>query len=204
MTKHEAWEKLKGNESLKRAMEVALVGGHEITVIGNPDNGKEYLEVIFEYSFSSLLLFLTPCLCGNFKDFKRECICNSEDILKVRKTQIYQVGLNNHIIVRIESPDIKFINRDTEDFESMLSRVARSTEFAKIYEDKEFDLQKDAIELFECAIKRLNLTLGQMERIKAVAKTITIMEGSNIIGPYHISEAIQYQVLRKELLEGLQ
>lgn len=199
MTKHEAWKRLKGNESLKRAIEVSLTGGHNITVVGNPDNGKEYLDIIFEYSFTNLLLFVKPCLCGNFKDFKRECICNSEDILKVRKTQIYQAGLNNPLITKIESPEVQDFNRNTEDFQSLLNRIVESLEFAKIYENKKFDLQKTAIELFEIAIKRLNFTLGQIERIKAVAKTIAMMDGSNIIGHYNISEAIQYQILRKEL-----
>lgn len=202
-TIHEVWKKLVGNQYLKRCIEVALTGSHKITVVGNPDNGKEYLKIILKDL--GLLTFIEPCKCGNFKDFKKECICNSDDIMEVRKTQKYQMAMNNPLIVKIESPVPTDLIRSSEDFESVLNRIATATEFDKVnnYIDKEFDLQKTAIELLEVAISRLNFTLCQIERVKSVSKTIAIMDGSNIIGPYHVSESIQYQILRKELLGSL-
>src|SRR3972149_4277266 len=41
-----AWNNIKGNGLLKRAIEIALSGQHTITIIGNPDNGKEYLNAM--------------------------------------------------------------------------------------------------------------------------------------------------------------
>ncbi len=56
VNKSEAWGKILGNEYLKRAIEVSLVGQHPITIIGDPENGEKYLKIIL----GDLLTFIPP------------------------------------------------------------------------------------------------------------------------------------------------
>ena len=70
--KDKVWFSIKGNKYLKRAIEISLTGQHTITVIGNVDNGEEYIETIYKSRDiqdgifnENLLTFVEPCLCGN-------------------------------------------------------------------------------------------------------------------------------------------
>lgn len=61
LTKAEAWARLRDNEHVKRALEVALAGGHSVMVIGREGDGKEVLDTIM----GTQIRFIEPCPCGN-------------------------------------------------------------------------------------------------------------------------------------------
>lgn len=182
LTSSEAWDKIIGNEHVKRAIEVSLAGQHPITVIGDPDNGEEYLERIL----GDLLTFLPPCPCGNFMNPNKGCYCTVSQTKKYTGSKKYQTALKNPIIVQLHPPTSRDyqIKSKGESFKDVLNRITL-VDFDK-------KLEMEATNLLSTAIQRLNFTAKQVENIKDVANTIALLDSSEIIKTYHLAEAISY------------
>lgn len=165
--------KIPGNEFLKRSVDVALSGRHTITVIGNPNNGLNHLRSVFDNNVleqnSSLLTFITPCPCGNFEDNHLICNCQTDTILEHIKTPEYQQATRSEIIIRLLTPSFNDYS------------------FKK-------NIDKTALELLRTACTKFYFTLSKINKIISVAETVAKMDGSEIVMPYHMAEAIQYQI----------
>lgn len=192
--KEKAWNNLKGNEYLKRAIEVALKGQHTITIIGNFDNGLNNIKDIFKPRYfedaifnENLLTFIEPCPCGFFKDPLQECNCNIEDITNYIKTDKYKQAMINEIIVKLETPEIIYYNHEGESFKKVFDRLILCKNIAINRE-----LDKQAKDILNIACIRLHFTIGQWERCLSVANTIAAMDDSEVIKAIHISETIGY------------
>lgn len=183
LTKEEAYSKIIGNEYLKRAITVSLTGKYPITVIGHPDNGREYLEIVL----GNLLTFKKPCLCGNLGSFVRSCSCTPEYLEKYKNSGSYRIALENDITVKLED-STPADYRKTSD---ILSDYNFNIEIPTTY----FEIEKNAISLLETAIQRRGFTAKQVEQVKKISKTIAIMDSLEIIKAYHISEAIGYKLI---------
>ena len=197
--KDKAWFSIKGNEYLKRAIEVSLTGQHTITVIGNVDNGKDYIETIYKSRDiedrifnENLLIFIEPCLCGNFGDPFRSCDCPTEKIIEHRLTDTYRQAMRSSILVKLDTPLFKDFTNGQEHFSIVVKSIEKSI---KNFGDNVFKNITDfsAMELLETAYKRIGFTMCQVERIKHVARTIAIMDNSEVVQAHHMAEAIQYQ-----------
>lgn len=181
----EAWDKIIGNEYLKRAIEISLTGQHPITVIGDPDNGEEYLKIIL----GDLLTFIKPCPCGNFMNPSKACTCTLSQITKYRTSKEYQKALNNSIIVKLVSPtsyDYRTKNK-SESFKDILNRIE------KVDPNKKLNIDTEAIDVLNSAIQTLRPTTKQVENIHSISNTIALLDGMDVRKIYHIFEAIQYQ-----------
>lgn len=184
ISKLDAWLKLVGNDCLKRAIEVAITGNHKITVIGNSDNGKEYLEIIL----GDLLTFISPCKCGNYLNSYKVCHCIPKEIINYRKSKKYQKALLNPIIVGLQTPPKNQYSRISENFKNVIDRINKTEKLNNP------DIEDKAIELLNVADRKLGFTLQQIERVKAVAKTIAELDQDTQIKGFHMSEAIGYQI----------
>ena len=175
-----AWNNIKGNEGLKRAIEVSLAGNHKITIIGNPANGHEDLKIIL----GDLLDFYPPCKCVNLKS----CNCTNSII---KKFQNRIARLHNPIITNLIEPTIHdFNSKNSELYKDMIKRVNE-------YEDKSvIMIDQSAKDLLSTAINALLLTTIQYNQIMAVSKTIALLDHCLKIKAFHVSEAIQYQIRR--------
>jgi magnesium chelatase family protein len=73
--------------------------------------------------------------------------------------------------------------------------------FSEIYGKylRSFKLDSSGSELLKMAINKLGLSARAFERILKVSRTIADLESSPNILPQHVSEAIQYGSLDREL-----
>ncbi len=187
ITTSQAWDKILGNEYLKRAIEVSLAGQHPITIIGDTNNGYESLKIIL----GDLLTFVKPCPCGNFTNILKGCGCSVIQIRKYKSKKQWMNAMKNPIIVELSPPtkyDYQTPQRET--FQNVIDRINKKKDIPHC------PFVGEVLELLKTAIDRLHLSLKQVENIESVAKTIAELDNSDKIMPYHLSEAI-YSVSAK-------
>lgn len=185
MTKEIAWNKIVGNEHIKRAMEVALAGNHSLTVIGNPENGEKYIKVVLPKS-----IFLSPCPCENFGDILRQCTCSVSKLSKYRESKKYRNGMKSDIIIEIVTPRAKEYEYPGEDFVKVKERISKR--FISIA----YVIDKDAQTLLNTAIEKFGFTMYAVNQIVSVANTIVSLDNYlSTIQPCHMAEAMQYKLI---------
>ncbi len=159
-----------------------------------------------------------PCLCGNLSDPSKECTCTPNQIQK------YMAKLSGPLLDRIdlhiEVPALKYkdlVSRPTGETSAQIrDRVIHSREIQMqrfIGQDgllcnadmQSRDIQRycrldsSGEELLKMAITKLGLSARAYDRILKVARTIADLSRSSEIRPEHISEAIQYRSLDRNL-----
>lgn len=161
---------------------------------------------------------MNPCPCGYSTDASKECTCNGATI------QRYMAKISGPLLdridIHIEVPAVKYkdLSSDAKGESSVEIRKrviqARSVQherfakFERIHcnadmatrEVRRFcQLSKTCAELLKMAMTKLNLSARAYDRILKVSRTIADIEGAEEILPTHISEAIQYRSLDREL-----
>ncbi len=161
---------------------------------------------------------MNPCPCGYFTDPNKECTCNTGQIQKYMSR--ISGPLLDRIDIHIEVPAVKFkdlaSSSSGEKSELIRSRVVvarkvqckRFENLPNIYcnadmgtkEIRKFcRIDSSSEDLLKMAMTRLGLSARAYDRIIKVSRTIADLENSESILPHHISEAIQYRSLDREL-----
>ncbi len=161
---------------------------------------------------------MNPCPCGYHGDLSHECTCVPMQIQKYRGK--ISGPLLDRIDIHIEVPAVKFKELSGtslgEKSESIRVRVneARSRQHQRFRDRRhlycnahmeskdlrEFcSLDDSSQDLLRTAISKLGLSARAYDRIIKVARTIADLEGSDGITVPHISEAIQYRSLDRNL-----
>ncbi len=160
---------------------------------------------------------MNPCPCGYFTDSKRECHCTPFQIQ--RYLSKISGPLLDRIDIHLEAPRLKYENltdkRRGEFSEEIRKRVeaARTIQknrhkndgamFNAHLESKEIEkycvLDKEAEELLKLAILELGISARAYDKILKVSRTIADLDGKEIIEAHHISEAISYRSLDRNL-----
>jgi len=161
---------------------------------------------------------MNPCPCGYFTDPSKECTCNTGQIQK------YMAKISgpmlDRIDIHIEVPAVKYKDlsseADGETSEEIRERVisARKIQIERFINlshvnnnadmgtneiRKYCKLDSAGAELLKMAMTKLGLSARAYDRILKVSRTIADIEQTKNIQPNHISEAIQYRSLDREL-----
>jgi len=165
-----------------------------------------------------LVAAMNPCPCGYYSDPSNECTCTVPQIQRYRSK--ISGPLMDRIDIHIEVPAVKYRDLSSRDpgepSREIKKRVdaARRTQLErfkgmKIYSNaqmtnrhiKKFCSIDDASQkLLELAIDRFGLSARAYTRILKVARTIADLEGKENIEAAHLSEAIQYRSLDRNLI----
>lgn len=199
------FQDIKGQEHVKRGLEVAVAGQHNVIMVCpslklaksiekriktiTPDG----LRVIDSYS-------MTPCPCGNFTDPKRECRCMPLDIQ--RHIASIPADVLEHADIHLEVPRLMVEHlsdkRKGEPSSIIKERVAKiGTTIATSIDDIKLD--KEADELLKLAILELGISARAYDKIIKVSRTIARLDDKAIIEAHHLSEAISYRSLDRNL-----
>ncbi len=168
--------------------------------------------------FSHFLLCATmnPCPCGYFGS-SRECRCN------VRKVEQYRAKISGPLLdridIHIEVPALKYKEllgkQEGESSAEIRKRVNRARKLqlrrfknTGVYFNSRMNnrmikkycvLQEDSRELLKMAIDEIGISARGYDKILKVARTIADLAGETEIRCEHISEAIQYRTLDRNL-----
>jgi magnesium chelatase family protein len=160
-------------------------------------------------------------MCGYYSDPSKECTCTP---LQIQKYMAKISGpLLDRIDLHIEVPAVRYkelASREAgENSASIRERVflARAIQMRR-YEGRKgtygnADMQSRDVqsfckldtageELLKMAITKLGLSARAYDRILKVARTIADLSSADSIRPEHISEAIQYRSLDRNLWEA--
>ena len=161
---------------------------------------------------------MNPCPCGFFTDPNKECTCNTGMIQKYMSK--ISGPLLDRIDIHIEVPAVKYKDlssqSSSEKSEFIRERVvaARELQIKRFMENKYIfnnsdmgskevreycSLDEAGSQLLKMAMTKLGLSARAYDRILKVSRTIADLENSENILPNHVSEAIQYRSLDREL-----
>jgi len=165
-----------------------------------------------------LVAAMNPCPCGYFGSQDRACHCSSYHIQKYRRK--ISGPLLDRIDIHIELQSIKTddlmnqttVSESSEDIKKRVERV-RNIQGNRFKNDKIFfnsqmghkDIKKycaltdEAKSLLKAAIRELRFSARSYDKILKVARTIADLGNSDNIKPEHISEAVRYRSLDKNL-----
>jgi magnesium chelatase family protein len=168
-----------------------------------------------------LVCAMNPCPCGYYTDPAKECTCTS---LQIQKYMAKISGpLLDRIDLHIEVPAVKYKELASKDSGEHSIDIRSRVIHAREIQMKRFagrtgmycnaDMQsKDILsyckldaageELLKMAITKLGLSARAYDRILKVARTIADLSSSSSIRSEHISEAIQYRSLDRNLWNG--
>lgn len=161
---------------------------------------------------------MNPCPCGYFTDPSKECTCAPPQI------QRYMAKISGPLLdridIHIEVPAVKYkeLSAETKSESSSVIRerviTARKIQLKRfnglkhIYNNGDMGskevrtyckLDSAGAELLKMAMTKLGLSARAYDRILKVSRTIADLDSSENILPQHISEAIQYRSLDREL-----
>ena len=165
-----------------------------------------------------LVAAMNPCPCGYSTDPQNECTCSPQIIQKYMSR--ISGPLMDRIDIHIEVPAVPFADLTAkEDGEKsdyirkrvQITRQIQLNRFASrtgIYSNAQMEtgdlniyckLDKEAGSLLKQAMEKLGLSARAYDRILKVSRTIADLESAENIQPQHVSEAIQYRSLDRQL-----
>jgi len=165
-----------------------------------------------------LVAAMNPCPCGFFGDPAGRCHCSPAEIQ--RYVSKISGPLLDRIDIHIEVPSVKFKDLSTSEGAEPSAKIRARVTSARKLQTERFAKEKKIFanahmqtrhlkkycqitsagqELLRAAMAKLGLSARAYDRILKVARTIADLEGSPDIKESHLSEAIQYRTLDRNL-----
>lgn len=161
---------------------------------------------------------MNPCPCGYFGDPNRNCTCAPQVVQ--RYLAKISGPLLDRIDIHIEVPSIKFKELSSDRKGETSAVIRERVQFARSVQLKRFEKEADLFsnadmqpaeirkyckidessqELLKTAINRFGLSARAYDRILKVSRTIADLDNEKSILAAHISEAIQYRSLDRDI-----
>jgi len=165
-----------------------------------------------------LVAAMNPCPCGFQGDSSRHCTC-SPAVVQRYMAKI-SGPLMDRIDIHIEVPSVHYRDLSAAHDGEPSSAIRERVQEARNRQETRFEpvpqvfcnahmttklirsicqLNADSQTLLETAMERLGLSARAYNRILKVSRTIADLAGAGHIQPEHVSEAIQYRSLDREL-----
>ena len=186
MTKEKAWMGIIGNEHIKRALIVAMAGGHTMGVIGTSRNGKRELQAIL----GKKVIVSASCPCGGLGEAQGYCTCTPAKIRKFRTTGKYRRLQFQDIIVNVVTPRWGDYERASKglSFKEALAEAKIETTGLSLA------IHPDALYLLKSWVERYFPVMEAVNSAKRVAETIAQLAKDNEVKAHHMAEALQYKM----------
>ena len=161
---------------------------------------------------------MNPCPCGYYTDPHQGCRCTQNQIQKYRNK--ISGPLLDRIDIHVEVPTLRYEELASmekgESSDMIRDRVIETRRIQqqrfegnqRVHCNAEMGakdlrsfclLEEEAEDLLKMAITELNFSARAYDRILKVSRTIGDLDGSDMITTSHVSEAIQYRSLDREL-----
>ncbi len=161
---------------------------------------------------------MNPCPCGYYTDPNKECTCTPQLIQKYMAK--ISGPLLDRIDIHIEVPAVKYKDLSKEEKSEPSIKIRERVINAREIQQKRYKdipnvfnngdigskevrqyckLDSSGEELLKMAMTKLGLSARAYDRILKVSRTMADLDQSESIQPQHISEAIQYRSLDREL-----
>lgn len=165
-----------------------------------------------------LVAAMNPCPCGFLGDPTRRCTCVSGAIQRYMAK--ISGPLMDRIDIHIEVPAVHYRELSAAYDGEKSARIRERVQRARLMQDQRFakvnnvfcnahmstrqirkicQLSSESLSLLEMAMERLGLSARAYNRILKVSRTIADLSGTEEIKAEHVSEAIQYRTLDREL-----
>jgi magnesium chelatase family protein len=177
---------------------------------------RAQMTLTFPASFV-LIAAMNPCPCGFANDFRRECFCTPPQIQRYMSK--ISGPLMDRIDIQVDVPAVPYKDlsggRAAESSEMIRYRVvaARNTQLRRFFDEhiycnaqmgprhirKYCVLSTECEKIMENAVTKLGFSARGYDRILKVARTIADLDCSEDLAPKHLSEAVQYRTLDRNL-----
>ncbi|MEI8340048.1 MAG: YifB family Mg chelatase-like AAA ATPase [Verrucomicrobiota bacterium] len=164
-----------------------------------------------------LVAAMNPCPCGYYGSLTRDCRCGPTNVQKYR--QRISGPLLDRIDIHVEVPAVQYADISSTQLGETSETIRARVQTARTIQSERFgkskvtcnsrmttrhlkshcQLDEAGQDLIKMAMTELNFSARAYDRILKVARTIADLEASGSIQSHHISEAIQYRTLDRNL-----
>jgi magnesium chelatase family protein len=177
---------------------------------------RAQMTLTFPASFV-LIAAMNPCPCGFANDFRKECFCTPPQIQRYMSK--ISGPLMDRIDIQVDVPAVPYKDlagcRSAESSEIIRHRViaARNAQLRRFFDEHIYSnaqmgprhirkfcaLSAECERIMENAVTKLGFSARGYDRILKVARTIADLEGAEDLESKHLSEAVQYRTLDRNL-----
>lgn len=187
-------DSLRGNEHVKRALEVAAVGGHSVVLMARRQNiaSARIYALWLRNQFGNHVQVVEPCFCGYYGDVYHACSCSVKAIERYQR-RLRRITSDAGLYIELAdvSAEKMLSTRKPEADETIIARVQAAQQRQKLlftYVDMA------CTRLLQAAIRQLALNEQQVAQMQDIAASISALDMATEIRPAHLAEALQYRV----------
>lgn len=186
-------DSLRGNEHVKRALEVAAVGGHSVVLMARRQNiaSARIYALWLRNQFGNHVQVVEPCFCGYYGDVYHACSCSVKAIERYQR-RLRRITSDAGLYIELAdvSAEKMLSTRKPEADETIIARVQAAQQRQK----PSIDLDNASTRLLQAAIRQLALNEQQVAQMLDITASISTLDMATEIRPAHLAEALQYRV----------